>query len=77
MLFAIATASAVPALAQTQSQTQQVASVQSAALDPASILSEQTKPELRISPPGTVDVEPESDWIATGAPRNLLKYRER
>lgn len=66
-VFAIAVTAALPA----SGQTQQAAPVQAVALTAAPDLSKQAKPAPPIAPPGTTEVEPEADWIATHAPRSL------
>jgi hypothetical protein len=70
-IFVIAATAALPASA----QTQQAVSVQTPAPAVGSDLSEQAQPTPRIvfTPPGTVDVEPVADSIATHAPRSLHK----
>jgi hypothetical protein len=70
-IFVIAATAALPASA----QTQQAANVQTPAPAVGPDLSEQAQPTSQtvFTPPGTVDVEPVADSIATHAPRSLHK----
>lgn len=71
-IFVVATTAALPTFA----QTQQAANAQTGALSIGSaVLSEKVQPTHRIAPapPGTIDVEPVADSIATHAPRSLQR----